>query len=305
MNDSQEELSLLALHLAGKYYKHSFDDYISQKIFSSYELLHKLYDSGKAKKLLQESSQTLKQCQEQNIFVINILDERYPYLLKQINNPPLVFFALGDVTLLLQEKISMVGTRKPSIAGRFLAAVAANHFSQKQVVVSGMAMGIDAICHRNAVKNKGTIAVLAHGFSHRYPATNSDLYNLVEAQQPILLLSEYPPETLPQRFHFPRRNRIIAGLSAVTIFVEGGLKSGAHITVNYALEQGREIYVLDHPTMLNNEGGRKWLADGALSLDKQMTIQLDKKESLADKLNHCAYLGQGHWLHASFAKKNN
>lgn len=300
VDTSQEQLSLLALHLAGKYYKHSFDDYISQKIFSSYELLCKLYKPHKAKSLLQQSSQIIKQCQEHNIFVINILDSRYPYLLKQIPNPPLVFFAMGDVSLLLQEKISMVGTRKPSIAGRFLGSVVAHYYSQQQVVVSGMALGIDAICHRQAIKNRGTIAVLAHGFFHRYPTSNSDLYNLVDEQHPILLLSEYPPETVPQRFHFPRRNRLIAGLSAITIFVEGGVKSGAHITVNYALEQGREVYALDHPTMLNNEGGKKWLAEGAVHLSKQMNIQLDKTKPLAEKLNHCAYLGQGHWLHACF-----
>lgn len=303
----QEEIALLALHLSGEYYKVKNRDYFWQGELSGFELLYKFYSPSKAKEIFTNAQREIEKCAAKNIFVITALDSRYPKLLKEIKDPPLAFFAAGNIGLLAQEKISMVGTRNPSPGGRFLTSVIANHFSKERVVVSGMAMGIDAVSHWNALKHKGTIGVVAQGFAHWYPAENYDLYRLVfeEHSPSMLLISEYSLQTPAYRFHFPRRNRIIAGLSPTTLFLEGGIKSGANITAQYALDQGRDVMVLDHPYMPENEGAKKWLDDGAINLSDVMNIESGRQEhiNLIQKLQDpsFAYLGNGRWLRAEFA----
>lgn len=305
-----QEISLLALHLDAECYKEKYRSLMRMLLrepttFTPLYFLRMLYNKESALARSKRAKEVLLQCQNNNINVITIFDERYPSLLKEIKNPPLLFFAQGNVKLLQEPLVSMVGTRKPSPMGAFLAETTAHYFAQDAVVVSGMALGIDAVCHRTAIKKKGSIGVVAQGFFHRYPMENFDLYQRAsEKNSSLLLISEYSPATSPRRFHFPRRNRLIAGLSPLTVFVEGGKKSGANITVEYALDQGRDVAVIHHPQMPNNEGGKKWLQEGALNLLNIMKIENGKQphKSLLAKLQdeNTTYLGNGKWLTASF-----
>ncbi|MCX7633152.1 MAG: DNA-processing protein DprA [Turneriella sp.] len=194
-------------------------------------------------------------------------DSDYPELLRQIRTPPFVLFLRGERTILQLRMVAIVGTREPSLAGRLAAAKIVAHFvAQGFAIASGIARGIDAVAHHAALDCGGkTCAVLPNGFEHCYPLENRDLYRLAEHGQ-ILLLSEYPPATKPQRYHFVRRNRIIAALAPLTVVVEAGEKSGALITANHALDEGRDVAALKHPHLLHNAGGERLVADGALDL---------------------------------------
>jgi len=197
--------------------------------------------------------------------VVTLFDAEYPALLKEIDYAPFAFFTQGNRELLRRELVSIVGTREPSYGGRLAAACIAEVFAaRRNVVVSGIARGIDAIAHHSALKHGGaTIAVLPNGFAHLYPLENRDIYAQSLASDRVLLVSEYAPDQKPQRHHFVRRNRIIAGLTPLTIFVEGAEKSGGMITVNYAADYGREVAALQHPLLANNTGGERLIADGA------------------------------------------
>ncbi len=202
-------------------------------------------------------------------------DKEYPRLLLEIPSPPPILYYRGEVELQENQaqkpSVGIVGTRKPSEYGirwtRLIStALAKNGFT----VVSGLAEGIDTESHVAALQAGGrTIAVLGTGVDVVYPAKNRDLYKQILNQG--LVLSEYPAKTPPDRKHFPRRNRIIAGLSRAILVMEAPMKSGALITANYANEFGRDVYVLpgridDHPA----QGCLKLLSQGAAPILKEL-----------------------------------
>lgn len=195
-------------------------------------------------------------------------DEDYPPLLAEISYAPFALYLKGRRSLLKENLVSIVGTREPSETGRNAAARLAGYFvSGGHTIVSGIARGVDGIAHHAALAaGGGTIAVLPNGFDHLYPLENRDIYHAASEDGNILLVSEYPPAQKPQRHHFIRRNRVIAGLSALTVFVEGDIKSGGMITVNYALTEGRDVAALSDSRLQNNAGGTRLIADGALDL---------------------------------------
>lgn len=195
-------------------------------------------------------------------------DSAYPDILKAISHAPASLFFRGNLALLYEKKISIVGTREPSPAGRRAAAQVAVYFTRKgYTIVSGIARGVDAIAHHAALRAGGaTIAILPNGFNHLYPLENRDLYAEALHNPRVLLVSEYAPDTKPQKHHFVKRNRIIAGLSGLTVFIEGSVKSGGMITVNHALKEGREVAALKHETLTENSGGERLISDGAIDL---------------------------------------
>lgn len=177
---------------------------------------------------------------------ISILDADYPQLLKNIPDPPLVLFCLGDLSALNYPCVSIVGARKCTTLGRSIAnTMAADLAAQGCTIVSGLALGIDAAAHRGclSVAEAQTVAVLGAGFAHLYPQQNRGLAASILAANG-LLLSEYPAALPPRPYRFPERNRIISGLSELTVLVEAGDKSGSLITARLALEQGREVYAV-------------------------------------------------------------
>jgi len=187
----------------------------------------------------------IRQYETNNIAVITILDKEYPSLLKEIYQPPWALFAKGDLSLLEKDpKLAVVGSRQATQYGKNAIRVIFPGLIDKGIlIVSGLARGIDALAHEYAIKNGGnTIAVIAGGFYHIYPKENMNL--ALEMMKNQLVLSEYPPDTKPLRWHFPSRNRIISGLSKGTFIIEAKRKSGSLITANFAVNEGREVFSL-------------------------------------------------------------
>jgi DNA processing protein len=175
--------------------------------------------------------------------ILKITDHNYPTLLKQIYNSPKLLFYKGNIEILKKTCISIVGTRKYSDYGKFITEKIVEELSELDIaIVSGLAIGIDTIAHKSALKNSlPTIAILGSGINNIYPKENHSF-----AQELIknnLLLSEFPDQDEPNKTTFPQRNRIVSGLSVATIIIEAPERSGALITAKLALDQGREIFV--------------------------------------------------------------
>lgn len=174
---------------------------------------------------------------------VGLFDATYPALLRSIPDPPLVLFCVGDLRALEDCCVAVVGARKCTTAGRTLAkTMAAELAASGRTIVSGLALGIDAAAHRGALSaNAGrTVAVLGAGFEHLYPRQHRRLALSILAAGG-LLVSEYPTALPPRPYQFPERNRLISGLSELTLLVEAGEHSGSLITARLALEQGRDV----------------------------------------------------------------
>jgi DNA processing protein len=181
-------------------------------------------------------------------------DPRYPARLATIEDPPPLLYGHGDAELLGQPALAIVGTRSPTSAGIDIAEALARHLAERGLVVtSGLALGIDAAAHRGALAAHGmTIAVAGTGLDRVYPARNADLARQIGESG--ALLSELPLGTRPSREAFPRRNRILAGLTLGTLVVEAATRSGSLITARLALEQGREVFAV--PGSIHNPVAR-------------------------------------------------
>lgn len=194
-------------------------------------------------------------------------DAAFPRLLTQIPDPPTMLFALGNLTLLDRPAAAVVGSRDHSSYGRDVCRMVVQAFAQAGgVTVSGMARGLDAIAHGAALDAEGgTIGVLGNGLGVIYPAANRALYERVFARG--LLLTEFPPGERPNAGSFPRRNRLISGLARVTVVIEAAEGSGALITVEAALNQGREVLAVPGPiTSPTSVGANRLIRDGAAPL---------------------------------------
>mgnify|MGYP000591464416 CR=1 FL=1 len=196
--------------------------------------------------------------------IITLHDQHYPELLKQLPDPPSLLFAQGDVSLLSQWQIAIVGSRNPSASGRDTAYEFSRYLAQSGLTMtSGLAMGIDAAAHQGALAAQGkTIAVIGTGLDSVYPAKHRDLTH--DIAQSGLLISEFALGTPPRAENFPRRNRIISGLSLGTVVVEAAVRSGSLITARMALEQGREVFAI--PGSIHNplaRGCHQLIREGA------------------------------------------
>jgi DNA processing protein len=202
----------------------------------------------------------IKKSYDCNSEIITYDDDCYPRLLKQIYDPPLVIFIQGNEKLLNKSQLAIVGSRSASVNGRETAFKLAEELSEIGLVItSGLALGIDAAAHKGALTaNSSTIAVVATGLDKVYPAKHRSLAQQIKSGHGAII-SEFLPGTLPKPGHFPKRNRIISGLSIGVLVVEAALKSGSLITARCALDQNREVFSI--PSSINNlqAKGCHWL----------------------------------------------
>ena len=214
--------------------------------------------------ILDKAENIIKKSKEHEIGILSLFDKEYPFNLKQIDNPPYILYYKGDLKKLRRNSVSIVGTRNPTKESKKYAFDIASKLSALNItVVSGMAKGIDKEAHLGAISSLvNTVAVLGNGIDIVYPSENVKVYNkLIESG---IVISEFEVGRKPDRMNFPRRNRIISGLSYATIMVEASSKSGALITVDYALNQGREVYIAPYDEKLKEYfGNHKLYKEGA------------------------------------------
>ncbi len=199
------------------------------------------------------------------MITITINDDNYPSKLKNIYDPPKKLYVLGDYKILNDFSIGIVGTRRCTRYGKNIAKSFSYNLAKCGInIISGMAIGIDTSAHIGTIMGKGkTIAILGSGFKHIYPKENMDLLNkIIETGGAIV--TEYQEDEYPLPEHFPKRNRIISGLSDGIVVVEAGKRSGSLITVDFALDQGKEVFAV--PGDINSKtskGTNNLIQDGA------------------------------------------
>lgn len=215
--------------------------------------------------------QTLDFVLNKGIKILTYDDDKYPFMLRQISNPPMTLFYKGDLfSCNLDRTVAFVGSRRASFAGKeAVKSIISDLRGTDLTVVSGLAAGIDAVSHEAAITNNlKTIGVIASGFDFTYPSSSKYLYEKIENGFGAVV-TEYYPTFEPIKFRFPQRNRIVTGLSYGTVVGEAAMKSGALISANLTLEQGRELMCI--PGAINNintEGIYKLLKDGATMVTK-------------------------------------
>lgn len=224
----------------------------------SKKILESLYSKEKLEELIH-------QLEIKHVHLLFFEDEAYPDLLREIQDPPYLLYYAGKLDCLKNPCVAVVGTRTPSDYGRHMASSIAKGLCKAGVtVVSGLARGIDYAAHEGALEAEGcTVGILGSGINNPYPSEHTPLLRKI-ASGKGLIISEYPLDSVPIAFHFPHRNRIIAGLSVGTVFVEGRIKSGGMHTVTAALDQGREVFAVPGQTgYLGAEGPLAIMREGA------------------------------------------
>ncbi len=204
---------------------------------------------------------------------ITIEDEDYPEVLRHVPTPPIVLFYKGNLQLLKREMLAIVGARDATNYGyHVLQELMPDLTKRGFVIVSGLAKGIDSFAHQFAISNQGkTIGVVGTGLDICYPKTSGNLQ--IEMSQHQLVLSEYPNGTRPAKFHFPMRNRIIAGLSTGVLVVEAKKRSGSLITAQQALDYGKDVFVVPGSILDGRSSGcHQLIQDGAICVEKTQDI---------------------------------
>lgn len=231
----------------------------------------------------------IENMEKDGIKILTIFSEDYPKKLVDLPDRPLILYAKGDLSLLEEKSLGVVGTRMPSNYGRMVAEKFVDKLARSGlVIVSGLCYGIDEIAHRKTLDAGGkTIAVVGSGFNNIYPASNTSLSK--EIQEKGLLISEYPPSFKPKRYTFPRRNRIVAGITDGILIVEAAFKSGTIHTKEYALEYGKDIFavpgnVTSVKSELTNHLIKSGQAECVLSADEIVEFYGFKKQAQKQKV---------------------
>ncbi|MBP3634079.1 MAG: DNA-processing protein DprA [Oscillospiraceae bacterium] len=236
-------------------------------------------------KELKTSETILQRCRELGIGIITMQDAAYPQRLRTLDDAPVVLYHKGTLTDFSVPCVAVVGTRKASVYGMTQARRLSYGMAKCGCrVVSGGASGVDTQALRGALMGGGTaVAVLGCGLDIDYPKENSRLF--AEVMQNGCLLSEYPPGTAPYRGNFPVRNRIISGISLGVLVTEAPARSGALITADHALEQGRDVFVIPANVGVDTFGGNlKLLRDGAIPVGDAWDILQEYAALYPDKL---------------------
>lgn len=231
---------------------------------------------------IQSIDQDLAWSEQPGQHILSLASPDYPHLLRQIPDPPPLLYILGNPACLQTHQLAMVGSRNPSPGGLDTARDFAAHLVQVGLTItSGLALGIDAACHRGALDSGGmTVAVLGTGPDRVYPARHRPLAHEI-VDRGGALVSEFPVGTEPRPENFPRRNRIISGLSLGTLVVEAAPRSGSLTTARHAVEQGREVFAI--PGSIHNP-----LARGCHSLIRQGAKLVESAQDILEELGALA-----------------
>ena len=220
---------------------------------------------------------SLAWAEQESASILTPEDPAYPTQLTTLDAPPPVLYLRGDSALLAEPQIAMVGSRNPTPGGIDTSREFARYLAGLGLVItSGLAIGIDGAAHTGALESGRTIAVLGTGPDRVYPAAHRDLARRIAERG--ALLTEFPPGTGPQASHFPRRNRLISGLSLGTLVVEAAPRSGSLITARYATEQGREVFAI--PGSIHNP-----LARGCHELIRQGAKLVDSADQVLEEIS--------------------
>ncbi|ATO19302.1 DNA-protecting protein DprA [Acinetobacter sp. LoGeW2-3] len=220
-----------------------------------------------------EFQHCLEQIQKTCDFILLHDEPDYPQQLSHYADKPPIIFGQGKADSLLQAQVAIVGSRKPSTHGRQMAYDFAYYLSEQGFYInSGLAQGIDEAAHRAALQHHRTIAVMGTGLDQTYPATNQLLREQIIAQGGTVI-TEFLPGTPPLQHHFPRRNRIVSGLSLGVIVAEATLKSGSLITAKLAAEQGKTVFAIPgHIYSENHKGCHQLIREGAILIDHPQQV---------------------------------
>lgn len=226
-----------------------------------------------SKKNLEGCYQILRDCEKTQTEILGYFDQYYPMLLREIPDSPIAIYIRGDKKWLIKPMIALVGARKCTEYGDRTARQLSSALSQSgMVIVSGLAMGIDAASHQGALGVQGgTVAVLGTGCDQCYPECNRNIFD--EMLRKGCLISEYAPYTKARPYHFPMRNRIICGLSYGVVVVEAAERSGSLITAKLALDYGREVYAVPGESDRKmSQGANALIESGAKSVKNALDI---------------------------------
>ena len=206
-------------------------------------------------------------------------DYIYPELLKEVVSPPKKLYAIGNISLLNMNSIAIVGSRNSSEYGETITQKISKDLAKEDIVIiSGMALGIDSVAHKACIENGGkTIAVLGSGFNHIYPKENEKLF-LDIIQHHGLVLSEFPLDSPVQMKNFPKRNRIISGLSLGVLVIEAAYRSGTSITAKLARAQGKKVFCI--PNSIGNKNSY-----GTIDLVRKGAMLVRNAEDILSELN--------------------
>ena len=262
----ETKAALVFSQLALSSRKEAWDDFSKGKTLSDIFKIWMEASRAELKELLEKFSpeKEMMDCASKKIELISISESTYPDLLRAISDPPFILYACGNTELLHDLSVAIVGSRQASFYGMEQARRFARVLSDSGLtIVSGLALGIDQAAHESVLDAGGrTIAVLGCGMDVIYPAENRGLYERMAKHG--LILSEYPLGAEPRSYHFPRRNRILSGLSLGVLVVEAHERSGSLITAYQALEQGREVYAIPGPVHhITSRGTHRLIREGA------------------------------------------
>jgi DNA processing protein len=265
---SKPALILKSLGSIEKIFEATYED------FQNIPKLTKREIEGLCNKSLETSTKIIESCLANGYQIITFEDEAFPAQLKNIYAPPCVLYVWGELQRFHDSLlIAIVGTRQITEYGFEVATKLAMGLARSgAVVVSGLALGVDGAAHKGALKANGkTIAVIGCGLDYLYPTTHNELKRLISKNGAVV--SEYPPNTRPDKFTFPMRNRIIAGISHGTVVVEAGKRSGALITASYAAESDRDVFSVPGSIFsAMSEGTNKLIKDGAKPVCSSLDI---------------------------------
>lgn len=220
-------------------------------------------------------------------------DADYPEYLAELTDPPPALAVLGDVSLLAQKSIGIVGARNASVAGlRFTEQLASELAAEQLVIVSGLARGIDAAAHEGALRTGKTVAVIAGGLDQPYPPENAALQKRIAEAGAVV--AEAPLGTAPLARHFPKRNRIIAGLALGLVVIEAAVRSGSLLTARLANEAGREIFAVPGaPLDPRSKGGNELIRQGAHLTETAADILLHLPARIGPRERRLSGFGEG------------